>query len=83
MDNYYQLSNFSFELSGSLVSIDKINEDDLIQGRMPQNEYEIVIDKRIINDMQNNDFSSFANMGIKSENELLDKIVTLDDMKDF
>lgn len=83
MDNYYQLSNYSFELSGSLVSIDKINENELIEGRMPQNEYEIVIDKKIIKNMQNNNFSSFANMGIKSENELLNKIVTINDMKDF
>ena len=77
------MSNYSFELSGTLVSIDKINEQSLIQGRMPQDEYEIVIDKRIINNMLNDSFSSFANMGIKSEDELLDKIVTINDMKDF
>ncbi len=46
MDTYYQLSNYSFELSGSLVDIGKINEELLIKGRMPQNEYEIVIDKK-------------------------------------
>lgn len=83
MDNYYQLYNYSFELSGSLVSIDKINEDSLIKGRMPQNEYEIVVDKKVISNMQNNSFSSFANMGIKNEDELLDKIITINDMKDF
>ena len=48
MDTYYQLSTYSFELSGSLTSIDKINEDSLIKGRMPQNEYEIVVDKKEI-----------------------------------
>lgn len=83
MDTYYQLSNYSFELSGSLVDIGKINEELLIKGRMPQNEYEIVIDKKIINNMLHSDFSSFASMGIKSEDELLDKIVTIDDMKEF
>ncbi len=56
MDTYYQLSKYSFELSGSLVSIDKLSEDSLIKGRMPQNEYEIVIDKKVIDNMQNNNF---------------------------
>lgn len=83
MDSYYQLSNYSFELSGSLVSIDKISEDILIKGRMPQNEYEIVVDKKIIDNMLNSNFSMFASMGIKNEDELLNKIVTVNDMKDF
>lgn len=83
MDTYYQLSTYSFELSGSLTSIDKITEDSLIKGRMPQNEYEIVVDKKVIDDMKNSGFSSFSAMGIKSEDELLNKIVTIDGMKDF
>ena len=83
MDNYYQLSTFSFELSGTLVDIDKISEDELIKGRMPQNEYEIVVDRKIINNMANSDFSAFAAMGIKNEDELLNKKVNIDDMKDF
>ena len=83
MDTYYQLFNYSFELSGSLVSIDKIDENSIISGRMPQNEYEIVIDKKIISNMKNNGFGSFENMGIKNENELLNKVVTINDMDDF
>lgn len=83
MDTYYQLSTYSFELSGSLTSIDKINEASLVKGRMPQNEYEIVVDKKVIDDMKNSGFSSFSAMGIKSEDELLNKIVTIDGMKDF
>ena len=83
MDTYYQLFNYSFELSGSLVSIDKIDENSIISGRMPQNEYEIVIDKKIISNMKNNGFGSFENMGIKNENELLNKVVTINDMNDF
>ena len=83
MDNYYQLANYSFELSGSLVDINKITENELIAGRMPQNEYEIVIDKRIIEDMINLDYSSLQNIGIKNYLELLNKVVTIDNMKDF
>lgn len=83
MDSYYQLSNYSFELSGTLVSIEKISKDELVKGRMPENEYEIVIDKKIIYNMLNSDFSSFSSMGIKNEDELLNKIVNINDMKDF
>lgn len=83
MDSYYQLSRYSFELSGSLVEIGKISESSLIKGRMPQNEYEIVVDKKIINNMINSNFSTFASMGIKSEDELLNKKVMINDMKDF
>lgn len=83
MDTYYQLSKYSFELQGTLVDINKIGANSIINGRMPQNEYEIVVDKKIIDEMNQNDFSSFASMGIKSEDELLNKKVTINDMKDF
>ena len=83
MDNYYQLSTYSFELSGSLVDLDKINENDIIKGRMPQNEYEIVIDKKVVDNMLNDSFSMIKGMGIKNEDELLNRVVTIDGMKDF
>ena len=83
MDNYYQLSTYSFELSGSLVDLDKINENDIVKGRMPQNEYEIVIDKKVADNMLNEDFSMIKGMGIKNEDELLNRVVTIDGMKEF
>ena len=83
MDDYYQLSRYSFELAGTIVSADKITEADLIKGKMPENEYELVVDKKIIDNMLNNGYTSFSNMGIKSEDELLGKVVTITDMPDF
>lgn len=83
MDNYYQLSTFEFEIPGTLVSLDKINNDSIVKGRMPQNEYEIVIDKKIINNMTNTNYSLFPTMGIKNPEEILDKVVTINDMKEF
>lgn len=83
MDTYYQLSNYTFELSGTLVSSEKLSEDQLIKGRMPTNDYEIVVDKKIIDNMLNSDFSSFSSMGIKDEDELINKQVKINDMKDF
>ena len=83
MDSLYQLSKYDFELSGSLVDLGKINENDIIMGKMPQNEYELVIDKRVITDMLKDDFSMIKAMGIKEEYELLDKNITIDGMKEF
>ena len=83
MDTYYQLSMYSYELSGSLVSTEKLTKEELVKGRMPQNDYEIVVDKKVINNMKNGGASTFANMGIKDEDDLLNKVVTINDMKDF
>ena len=83
MDQYYQLSTYSFELSGSLVDIDKLDENMITFGRMPQNDYELVVDKKVVDEMLNNDFSVAKAMGIKSETELLGKVVTIDGMQDF
>lgn len=83
MDNYYQLSTYSFELSGSLVDIDKIHENEIIKGRMPENDYEIVIDKKVADNMLNSQFNSIKAMGIKNEEELLNREVTIEGMKEF
>ena len=83
MDNYYQLSMYSFELSGSLVNIDKINQSDIIKGRMPQNEYEIVIDKKVADNLIKDEMSMIKAMGIKNEDELLNRVVTIEGLKDF
>ena len=83
MDNFYQLAMYSIEFTGTLVSIDKIDETSLISGRMPKNDYEIVTDKKIVDNMLSDRFSTFSNMGVKSEAELLGKKLTIDGMGDF
>lgn len=84
MDKLYQLSTYeSFELSGSLVDIGKINENSIVIGRMPQNEYEIVLDKKVINDMFYSEIAQIRFMGIKTEEDLLNQIITIDGMKEF
>ena len=44
---YYQTDRDDLTIKGSLSSIDMISKDDLISGRMPENEKEIVIDKMV------------------------------------
>ncbi len=83
MDTYYQVARNSYELSGSLVDISKINESSIISGRMPKNDYEIVIDKKVVDNMLSDQFSTFKAMGINSAEDLLNKVVNIDEMKDF
>ncbi len=83
IDDYYQLSRYSYECSGSLTDIDKISENEIVKGRYPQNEYEVVLDKKVVDNMFNSQFSSIKGMGIKSEEEFLNRKITIDGMKDF
>lgn len=83
MDTYYQLAVNSFALSGTLVDLDKINASDIILGRMPENEYELVIDKKVIDNLLDQRFSLISHMGIKSFEDLLGKKVQIDSMSDF
>ena len=44
---YYQTEHTDSKLKGSLASINMISSDDIIYGKMPENEHEIVIDKMV------------------------------------
>ncbi len=46
-DDYYQVSGAVDNIKGSLSSINMISEKDIISGRMPSNNKEIVIDKKV------------------------------------
>lgn len=51
---------------------------------MPENEYEIVVDELIVNRLLNSDNSyTIRGMGINSKEELLNRKVLIDNMKDF
>ena len=46
-NGYYQTQGADYTITGSLSSVDMINKDNLIYGRMPLNNKEIVIDKMV------------------------------------
>lgn len=50
-DYFYQTQLTGDVISGSLTSIESIKEKDIIDGRMPENEKEIVVDKMVLDDM--------------------------------
>ena len=53
-NSLYQFKNTSISISGSLSGISLITEDDLVLGRMPTSEKEIVIDKMVIDRAKEN-----------------------------
>lgn len=94
-DDYYQTSKYIIDISGSLTSIDTITQENIAKGRMPENEYEIVIDKMVIDKIElatydTGSSSGFMNnrgmakqLGIRTEEDVLNKKVKVDNMKDF
>lgn len=80
--DYYQTSMSKDTLSGSLSSIDMISEKDIIYGRMPESDYEIVVDAFSIKKMFDSD--SIAKMtGIDSVKDMLGRETTISNMPAF
>lgn len=80
--DFYQTSRQSDTLSGSLSSINMIKEQDLIYGKMPENDYEIIVDTFAIQKMF--DESSMAKMaGIVSTEDMLNREVSINNMNNF
>ena len=77
---YYQSYNRSIELKGALTSSKLLNKDDIVYGRMPQNEYEVVIDKLAI-DKSDKNFAK--NIGIIHLEDYIGKKIELKGMKSF
>ena len=80
-DYYYQTINAVDRLSGSLSSLSMINKDNLLYGRMPENDYEIVVDKMSINNMFNNHIAK--QVGITTVKDVLGLIASINNMPTF
>ena len=81
-DEYYQTSKYDGELSGSLSSINMLNESDIIEGTFAKTENELIIDKMVVNNLIENG-SIAKHAGIKSGEQLIGKEVTIKNMKPF
>lgn len=78
---FYQTYNSNDIIKGSLTSIDTINNDDILYGRMPTNEYEVVVDKLSLLNTMNNYIAKQA--GITKIEEFLDKQITIKNLKPY
>ncbi len=82
LNDYYQTTSAIGGLTGSLTSINKITKEQLISGRMPQSDYEIVVDEMVLErSLKQND--SFQMAGINDPKDLLNRIVKIKYMNEF
>ena len=80
--DYYQTYNSFDTLNGSLTDINLISNSDLIYGNMPVNNNEVVVDKRSILSMFNE--NGYAQMiGIKDVSDMIGRIINIDNLNDF
>ncbi len=82
-DDYYQSLYNQAYLYGSISSINMITKSDLILGRMPENDYEIVVDKMALNKLLSDGESNAKYIGITSYDQLINREVSLENMKNF
>lgn len=82
-NDYYQTLDYLFGLSGCLASLDYVSDDELIIGRLPENEYEIIVDKMVYDNLLKNEESGIKFMGVTGEKDLLNRKVFVDNMKEF
>ncbi len=81
-DDYYQTANSTGTLTGSLVKLDHIQKENIILGRMPENDQEIVVDRMTIKKMLETK-ENFQMAGILSVEDMLERIVQVTNMADF
>lgn len=78
-DDFYQTSRTTENITGSLTSIEFINENDLIYGVLPTNDYELVLDKMVLDRLQKS-YEKIAKMcGINETQEFLGRELYLQD----
>ena len=81
-DDFYQFNNYELFLEGSLTDIDFIKNDNLIIGKMPLNDNEILVDKMVIESVIKQENAQM--MGLRSSKDFLDReiiIPNMDNMK--
>lgn len=81
-DEYWQTSWAGAVVGGSLSSSDDLAQSDIICGRLPENGYEVVIDKLVLDRLKNSD-SEIIQAGYRTPEEMLGRHLTLKDLDEF
>ncbi len=82
VDDYYQTANTSATLSGSLAGLEMIDDSDIILGRLPSNDYEVVVDYMTIDNMNKN-INLPKMMGLNTKEDFLNRIISISQVGDF
>ncbi len=80
-DDYYQAQQDIDEIGGSLSSLKMVNVDDVIEGRMPENSKEILIDKRVFDEYYKNGKGKY--IGINNINSLFDRELYIGSLRGY
>ena len=75
--HYYQTHNVMLYLTGAVVSTDYLTKESLIYGRMPEEKYEIVIDKKAIDSLIKKDFGDSKMIGFSDAHSFLNHEVQI------
>lgn len=77
-DEFYQGSRYTAKISGSLSSLEMINENDIISGRMPENENEIVVDTLTLKQALKEETNKM--IGLSKMEDFMNKNIIIDKM---
>lgn len=80
-DDYFQTMNAEGTITGSLSSMNMINESDIIIGNIGKNENEIVVDKKVLETLLNK--SNAKQVGYLEVDDFINKLVNVSDMKEY
>ena len=83
LSDYYQTSKQNLLLKGSLSSLNMITKDDLIYGRMAENNYEIVVDKLTIEKMFSSSDGINRMANVTKAKDVLNRVAKITSMDDF
>lgn len=70
-DDFYQLTKMNMLITGSISDIEMITKDDIVKGRMPENENEVVLDRMTIKNALAKEGTKMY--GFTNENQFLDR----------
>lgn len=79
--DYYQTMDYSASISGSLSDVAKLNENDIVKGRLPESKKEIVVDKLALEKVIEEQSTKTA--GFVKPADFLGRDVTVPNMPDM
>ena len=76
INDFYQFSPFNLSITGSISDIGSISKDDILYGKMSENEDEVVVDQMVLQKLlKKHDTKMF---GFTSSHEFLDRVLEID-----
>ncbi|MEG1566934.1 MAG: ABC transporter ATP-binding protein/permease [Anaerovoracaceae bacterium] len=81
LDDFYQTSGAVAALDGSLTDKDYLNRDDIIEGTLPKNKQEIVIDKMVVDRLLVSNI--VQHLGLRESNDFVGRTARLMRLDDF